>query len=167
MVSWWQGSRAMSTWVCAAARMLLPTLPVLLGPACSSLTAPEGPDPANLPAASSSVASDAQAISVSHILVAYKGAPQAAPDTTRTKDEAQAKARLLADQAKAPDADFAALAQQFSDDTKSKANGGAIPRFVRGRWPKPLTDAAYQLQVGQVSDVVETDYGFHIVKRTR
>jgi parvulin-like peptidyl-prolyl isomerase len=61
-------------------------------------------------------------------------------------------------------ADFAALAKQYSGDPGSAANGGDLGFFGRERMLKPFSDAAFALQPGQVSNVVETSFGLHIIK---
>ena len=62
-------------------------------------------------------------------------------------------------------ADFGQLAQQSSLDTLTKANGGDLGWFPRGSLPaKELEDAAFALQPGQISDVIQTAFGYHIVQ---
>jgi foldase protein PrsA len=62
--------------------------------------------------------------------------------------------------------DFAKLAKQYSQDPGSAANGGDLGWFGPGKMVKEFEDAAYKLKVGQVSDPVKTDYGYHIIKVT-
>ena len=86
---------------------------------------------------------------------------------TEGKDEAavKAKAEALLKQVKGG-ADFAALAKKESEDDQSKAQGGDLDYFGRGRMVKEFEDAAFSLPVGQVSDVVKSSFGFHIIKVT-
>ena len=60
--------------------------------------------------------------------------------------------------------DFAALAKQFTEDPGSKENGGLYEDFGRGKMVKPFEDAAFSVPVGQISGIVETAYGYHILK---
>jgi parvulin-like peptidyl-prolyl isomerase len=123
------------------------------------------PSPAAAPAPPPAAPLAADQIGAAHILIAYKGATRAKPTITRSKKEAKALAlRVLADARKAG-ADFAKLAQASSDGP-SGPRGGALGRFSRRAMVKPFSDAAFALKPGQVSDVVETIFGFHVIKRT-
>jgi len=59
--------------------------------------------------------------------------------------------------------DFAELAKQYSEDIASKPKGGEYV-FPRGQMVKPFDEAAFSLEVGQISDIVETTFGYHIIK---
>ena len=97
----------------------------------------------------------------SHILIATpKDAP--APDRAKAKAKAQ---ELLAAIKKDPGS-FAELAKKNSQDPVSAAKGGDLDYFTRGAMVKPFEDAAFALQKGQISDVVESDFGYHIIKVT-
>ena len=96
-----------------------------------------------------------------HILVT---APKDAPEAERK--EARAKAdKLLAEVRKTP-ASFADVASKNSQDPGSVANGGDLGFFSRGAMVKPFEDAAFALKKNDISDVVESDFGFHIIQVT-
>ncbi len=99
----------------------------------------------------------------SHILI------KAEKDSASEADRAAAKAKaegLLA-QAKAANAEqFAALAKKESQDPGSAAKGGDLGWFGRDAMVKPFEDVAFSLAPGQTSDVVESDFGFHVIRVT-
>jgi len=99
----------------------------------------------------------------SHILLAYKGAPQSS--ATRTKEEAQALANDLLAQAKANPGNFAMLAMANSDDPGSKNNGGEYDNITPGQMVPQFNDFVFNSAIGTIG-VVETDYGFHVIKVT-
>ena len=94
----------------------------------------------------------------SHILIA------AADKAEKPKAKARAE-QLLAEIQKTPAA-FADLAKKNSQDPGSAAKGGDLGFFGRGMMVKPFEDAAYGLKDGEISGVVESDFGFHIIKLT-
>jgi len=63
--------------------------------------------------------------------------------------------------------DFAPIAKRFSADTASREQGGELGWFRRGRMFKTFEDVAFRLRPGEISDVVETPFGFHIIKLER
>src|SRR5881397_1354447 len=93
-----------------------------------------------------------------HILI--KVAADAGADA---KAAARKKAEELLAKVKAG-ADFAALAKESSEDPGSAAKGGDLGLFLRGRMTPAFEEAAFALQAGGVSDVVETPFGFHVIK---
>jgi parvulin-like peptidyl-prolyl isomerase len=90
---------------------------------------------------------------------------RAAPTITRSKEEAQKLANKIQAQAKSG-ADFGALAEKYSDDPSAKTGKGNLGKFARGTMVKPFADAAFGLKPGEISNVVETPFGFHVIKRT-
>jgi peptidyl-prolyl cis-trans isomerase D len=85
---------------------------------------------------------------------------------TEGKDEAKVRAQAedVLKQVKAG-GDFAALAKKYSDDP-SKENGGDLDYFGKGRMVKEFEDAAFAMKPGEVSDLVKSQFGFHIIKVT-
>ncbi|MHC4512666.1 MAG: peptidylprolyl isomerase [Planctomycetota bacterium] len=104
-------------------------------------------------------------ISASHILIGYEGA-DSSEVKGRTKEEAKKQAEELLAKAKAEPDKFADLAKANSDGP-SKDKGGDLGEFNREKMEAPFTEAAFKLKVGEISEVVETKFGFHIIKRTK
>jgi peptidyl-prolyl cis-trans isomerase D len=96
-------------------------------------------------------------VRASHILFKIDGKDEAAV-------KAQAEQVLAA--VKKPGADFAKLANQYTEEEVGKTRGGDLDFFARGRMAKEFEDAAFALEVGQISDVVKSPFGFHIIKLT-
>ena len=94
---------------------------------------------------------------VRHILILTQG------KTEQEKAAAKTKIEGILAEAKAG-ADFAELAKKYSEDPGSKDNGGLYENFPRGQMVKPFEDAAFSIPVGQLSGVVETSYGYHILQ---
>lgn len=82
---------------------------------------------------------------------------------SKKRDELRDKAKAALERAKKGE-DFAALAKELSDDAATKDKGGDLGFMARGRAEEALENAAFALKAGELSDVVETRYGFHIVK---
>ena len=79
------------------------------------------------------------------------------------KADTRSTAQGILERARAGE-DFAALAEEYSQDTGTASNGGDLGFFGRGRMVKPFEEAAFDMEVEQVSDLVETTFGFHIIK---
>jgi peptidyl-prolyl cis-trans isomerase D len=94
-------------------------------------------------------------VRASHILFKIEGKDE---KVVRTQAEEVLK------KAKAPGADFAALAKQYSEDDSNNANGGDLDYFGRGRMVAEFEQAAFAMKAGEVSDLVKTAFGFHIIK---
>ena len=96
-------------------------------------------------------------VRASHILFKTEGKDEAA--VRKQAEEVLAKA-------KAPNADFAKLANQYTEEEIGKTRGGDLDFFGRGAMAKEFEDASFALQPGQISDVVKSPFGFHIIKVT-
>lgn len=101
-------------------------------------------------------------VKASHILVAYEGATRANPEVTRTKEEAEVRAKDLLQQAKKSGAIFSTLARDNSDGP-SAPNGGDLGYFQEGTMVPKFNDFAFGNSVGSIG-LVETDFGFHVIK---
>jgi peptidyl-prolyl cis-trans isomerase D len=97
----------------------------------------------------------------SHILIPVKSG---AGDAEKTKARERA-AQILSQLRKSPDS-FAELAKKNSGDSGSAPQGGDLGFFSRGMMVRPFEDAAFRLKPNQISDLVESDFGFHIIKIT-
>jgi len=97
-----------------------------------------------------------ESVRASHILISVPRGADAA-----TKGQAHARAEQVLKEAKAGK-DFAALAKEHSADPGSAANGGDLGFFQQGQMVGPFNDAAFSLPPGAISDLVETEFGFHL-----
>ncbi|MGA8148653.1 MAG: SurA N-terminal domain-containing protein [Gallionellaceae bacterium] len=94
-----------------------------------------------------------------HILISVS--PQA---SDADKQAAKAKAEQVLQQVRQSPGKFADFARQYSQDTGSAANGGDLGMFTRGMMVKPFEDVAFKLKPGEISGLVQSDFGFHIIK---
>lgn len=95
----------------------------------------------------------------SHILIKVD---EKADDATRKA--AEQKAAKLAEQARAPGADFAALARASSEDEGSRDAGGDLGWVSKGAMAGPFEDALFAMSAGEVSAPVKTDFGWHVIQ---
>ena len=98
-----------------------------------------------------------------HILIAPKGSAAAQAGKDLTDEQAKAKAEDLRKQILAG-ANFEELAKKESDDTGSGARGGDLGSFGHGQMVPEFEDAAFKAKVGDVTPVVKTQFGYHIIK---
>lgn len=128
-----------------------------------------------------------EAVEASHILIAYQGAERATENVTRTKEEAKLEAERILQELKTAEQTnltstaaiatgsgetatgasnlFGDLAEQYSDDPGG-VRGGQLGYFERGQMTPAFEDAAFALTVNEISEVIETSFGFHIIKKT-
>src|SRR5260221_928599 len=119
---------------------------------------------ADLKAAYDANKKDYEQVHARHILIAFKGSPAAqAGKKELTEDEAKAKAEDLRKKI-AAGAKFEDLAKTESDDVGSAANGGDLGNFNHGQMVPEFDQAAFVLKPGEVSEVVRTQFGYHIIK---
>ncbi len=101
-------------------------------------------------------------VKASHILIAWAGAERVSPTVTRTKEEAEAKAKELLAEAKKADVQFTTLARDNSDGP-SAPRGGDLGYFQEGVMADAFNDFSFGNPVGTIG-LVETQFGYHIVK---
>ena len=98
----------------------------------------------------------------SHILIAAsKNAPPA------EKAKAKAKAEDVLNQIRKNPKQFEELAKKYSQDPESAKKGGDLGSFGRGMMVKPFDDAVFSMKVNEISNIVESDFGYHIIKLTK
>jgi len=105
-----------------------------------------------------------QTVTVSHILVSFAGARNSSSE--RSKEEARKRAEAALKELKGGKA-FADTAKTFSDDPASAPNGGAVGEVAKGDTDPVFEKSAFALKPGEVSGIVETPFGFHVILRTQ
>lgn len=121
------------------------------------------PAPTPAPAPTPTPAPEGERIQASHILVSWKGAQRSAQ--TRTKEEAKKRIDEVIGKIK-KGGDFAKLAAEYGEDG-TKAQGGDLGTFGKGQMVPAFESAAFGLKPGEVSGIVETAFGYHVIKRTK
>jgi parvulin-like peptidyl-prolyl isomerase len=106
------------------------------------------------------------AVAAQHVLITYRGAKNAPKEVTRSKAAAKKLAEDIAKQAKGG-ADFTGLVKEHSEDPGTKDRLGSVGKFTPDKMVKPFSEAAFALDVDEVSDAVESEFGFHIIKRNQ
>ena len=102
-------------------------------------------------------------VGVRHVLVQYQGSDRASSDITRSKEEALARAKECLERAKQGEK-FEDLAMEYSD-CPSAAQGGDLGKFSAGRMDPTFEAASFACEVGGLTDIVETPFGYHIIYR--
>jgi parvulin-like peptidyl-prolyl isomerase len=102
-------------------------------------------------------------IRASHILISHADSDSRAASSL-SRDDALKQIGTLKDRIQKGE-DFAEIAAENSD-CPSSASGGDLGYFPQGAMVPEFDEAAFALEVGELSDVVETDFGFHLIQRT-
>jgi hypothetical protein len=133
----------------------------------ADVAAPVTP-PADQPAAQppAQPGGDQETIEASHLLVMHKDSTRPAPGVTRTKEEAKRRAEEALAKLRGG-SNFDQLVAEYTDEPGAKERKGSLGRFARRAMVKPFSDAAFALKPGQTSGVVETPFGYHIIKRAQ
>lgn len=100
---------------------------------------------------------DVKTVTVRHILLTTQGKSDSEKQQIKEKMEGILKRAKNGE-------DFTELAKQYSEDPGSKAKGGLYENVHRGMMVKPFEEAAFSVPVGEISDIIETQYGYHILK---
>jgi len=127
-------------------------------------TAAPAPTPP-VPPAPAPPAEQGEMATAAHVLVAYQGALRADPSISRSKQDAQKRAGEVLARARKGE-DFGKLADEMSDDPSAKRNHGSLGRFSKTQMVPAFSDATFALKAGELSNVIETPFGFHVIKRT-
>lgn len=105
-------------------------------------------------------------ISAKHILVKYAGSKRAPESVTRTREEACLRALEARSKLEAG-ASFAEVVATYSEEPGAATREGSLGSIERTSVVPAFADAAFELHAGEVSHVVETDFGFHVIMRTQ
>lgn len=100
-----------------------------------------------------------------HLLVMHRESKGASPTMVRTRAEARARAAEALEKIKGG-ASFDEIVAAYSEEPGAAARAGDLGVFSRRQMVRRFSDAAFRLKVGEVSDVVETEFGFHVIRRT-
>ena len=137
--------------------------------ATSTETSTPTPTPTPTPTAATTPSADTSppdAIIAQHILVTYKGAKRAPKTVTRSKSEAKARAAEALAKVRGG-MPFEDAVKAYSDDAATVDRLGSLGKFRRDAMDPAFGSAAFALKTGEVSDIVETPFGFHVIKRTQ
>lgn len=109
-------------------------------------------------------ADEPRTVHVKHVLVKHDAAKNPREGVTRTREDACARAMKARD-AVIAGADFDAVVSEYSDEPGAASRAGDLGELTRAELQAPFADAAFLLDLNQMSDVVETDFGFHVILR--
>lgn len=107
-----------------------------------------------------------KSIRAQHLLVMHQGSRSAPPTVVRTREEARERAEEALKKIR-EGASMDEIVAQYSEEpgAAQREPPGDLGEFTRKRMVKKFSDAAFKLQVGEVSNVIETEFGFHVIKR--
>jgi parvulin-like peptidyl-prolyl isomerase len=111
------------------------------------------------------IAGQPNQVGAKHILVMHDESQSKPPGLSRTRAEAQKRAQEVLLKIRGG-ANFDDMVKAYTDEPGGAERSGDLGVFERSTMVKPFAEAAFALKVGEVSEVVETKYGFHIIKRT-
>src|SRR5439155_26418245 len=103
-------------------------------------------------------------INARHVLIQYMGCKMADAKIVRTREQARAVAEDVLKKLKAGE-DFQRIVLDYSDEPNAGSRGGSLGRFGRGTMDKQFEEAAFALAPGELSGIVETPFGFHVIQR--
>ena len=126
---------------------------------------PLPPAPAWNATASRGAADEPQEIGARHLLVMFAGSKMAPKSITRTRDQARLRADEALGRIKAGE-DFGKVVAAYTDEPGGAEREGRLGRFTRDQMVRAFSDAAFALKKGEVSGVVESPFGFHVIQRT-
>lgn len=133
---------------------------------------PKGPDPEKVAlcfttanAKRAKFSGEPPKVTVKHILVKYSGAKNADASISRSREEACLRALEVRDKM-VGGAEFDDMVKEYSDEPGAASRNGSIGSVERKDLAKPFADAAFELSMNQMSDIVETEFGFHLIIRT-
>jgi peptidyl-prolyl cis-trans isomerase NIMA-interacting 1 len=112
------------------------------------------------------IARQPKEVGARHILVMHTKSREHPETIKRSRDEALKRTQECLVRVRAGE-DWAKLVAEYSDEPGAADRQGELGVFGRGQMVKAFSDAAFDLRVGQISEVVETPYGFHIIQRTQ
>lgn len=121
--------------------------------------------PEPMPSATAARPDGPSQVGAKHLLVMHRESRSAPPTLLRTRAEARVRAEQALAKVKAG-AVFEEVVAEYSDEPGAGERGGDLGKFSRRQMVKKFSEAAFLLQVGEVSNLVETEFGFHVIKRT-
>jgi hypothetical protein len=104
-------------------------------------------------------------IRAQHMLVMHRDSKAAPPTVVRTKAEARARAEEALQKIK-DGADVDEIFSKYSDELGAASRAGDLGKFAKKQMVRKFSEVAFKLKVGEISEIVETEFGYHIIRRT-